>query len=178
VKKFFFILALLIALGSLSLCAQNAGNPHFFKLIIQNKKKEILLIKYEGAWEIPGARYKKDETITSCLNQMASDHGVSIKKSKLRALVTFHHEVRTNPTIMFYYKVDYEKGELEVPKWGEDVKWFSKEEAYKVIPFPEMNYIIQKVESKKCGLLEGAFKITYDKETKQRKGFEIIEDLH
>lgn len=169
-----------LLLGSLSFVsfvsfAQNSGNPHFFKLIIQNEQKEILLIKYEGAWEVPGSRYKGSKTITEFVEDMGQKHGVVIDDIQLKALVTFHHEIRNYPTMMFYFKAEYRSGELIIPSWGEDVAWYSLEEAYEFIPFPEMNYILKNISE--TDLLQGAFKITYDIENEERKGFEIIQDL-
>lgn len=156
---------------------QNKGNSHFFKLLVQNEKKEILLINFDGSWEIPGSRYADNSTIPVFLDSMAIDHGIKIKDPKLAALVTFHHEVRDYPTMMFYYRAHYVSGELTTPSWGQDVKWFSLDDAYKAIPYQEMNYILKSIINQDT-FLEGALTIEYDKKTSKRTGtFKIIDDL-
>lgn len=79
--------------------------------------------------------------------------------------------------MMFYYRAQYLSGNLVTPSWGQDVKWFSIEDAYKLIPYQEMNYIIKSIISEKI-FLTGALTIEYDKKTSKRTGeFQIIDDL-
>ena len=119
----------------LILLGQNNGNSHFFKLLVQNNNQEILLINFDGNWEIPGSRYSDNSTIPVFLDAMAKDHGIEIEHSNLAALITFHHEVRDRPTMMFYYRTQYVSGDLYTPSWGQDLKWFSLENAYELIPY-------------------------------------------
>jgi hypothetical protein len=108
---------------------------------------------------------------------MSKDHGIEIENSELAALVTFHHEIRDYPTMMFYYRAQYLSGNLSTPSWGQDVKWFSIEDAYNVIPYQEMNYIIKSIMSENS-FLTGALSIEYDKNTRERTGeFQILDDL-
>jgi len=159
------------------LFSQNKGNSHFFKLLVFNQNQEILLIKFDGSWEIPGSRYSDNSTIPVFLDSMGDDHGIKINKSKLSALVTFHHEIRKYPTMMFYYSAQYVSGDLSTPSWGQDVKWFSIKKAYELIPYQEMNYIIKSIISENS-LLTGALIIEYDKASSKRTGsFRIIDDL-
>lgn len=156
--------------------SQNKGNPHFFKLLVTNEKNEIMVINWDGEWEIPGTRYRNNTTINECLEEMAKNHGITVKEKQLGALITFHHEVRDLPTMMFYYEAKYDGGELTYPSWESGVKWVTPEEAYKIIPFKEMNYIIKSIIDEE-DQLHGAFTINYNHETRKRIGFEIIEEL-
>jgi ADP-ribose pyrophosphatase YjhB (NUDIX family) len=167
----------LIVATTSSLFGQNNGNSHFFKLLVFNDNQKILLIKFDGSWEIPGARYNTNTTIPVFIDKMAKDHGISIENSKLAAFVTFHHEIRDYPTMMFYYRAQYISGDLSTPSWGQEVKWFSLDDAYKIIPYQEMNYIIKSIIAEK-ELLTGALRIEYDEKTSQRTGqFDILDDL-
>lgn len=157
--------------------AQNKGNSHFFKLIVENDKGEVFLIDFDGSWEVPGSRYKRDITIPQCLDRMAADHGITIADPTLEALVTFHHDVRDLPTMMFYYRAKYTGGDLVTPSWGRGLQWSSPEKAYELIPYPEMNHILQAIAANDAGLLTGALRITYDPETKARLGYEVIDEL-
>lgn len=168
---------LIVFLFPLILCSQNKGNSHFFKLMVFNEKQEIMLINFDGAWEVPGARYSENSTIPVFIDSMSKKHGIKVKNTELAALVTFHHKVREYPTMMFYYRAQYLSGNLVTPSWGQDVKWFSIEDAYKLIPYQEMNYIIKSIISEKI-FLTGALTIEYDKKTSKRTGeFQIIDDL-
>ena len=79
---------------------------------------------------------------------------------------------------MLYYSARYKDGESKIPEWGQDVKWFSLDEVYKLIPYPEMKKIIEKINEKPETVWGGALKITYDKVSKKRTGYEIIEDFY
>jgi hypothetical protein len=176
IKQLLF--AFLLVLPTLSIGQEKKDNRNFFKLYITNDKSEIMLIKFDDSWEIPGAGYKGTQTISQFLDTIANDHGITIKDKKLRGQITFHHEIRDNPTIMLYYTAKYQNGNLKTPEWGQEVKWFSLKEAYKIIPFPEMIDIIKKINEDKKTVWGGALKITYDKESNKRKGFEKIEEYY
>jgi hypothetical protein len=157
--------------------SQHNANSHFFKLLVFNQNQEVLLIKFDGEWEIPGSRYKTNTTIPLKLDQMAADHGITIQNHDLKALVTFHHQNRDYPTMMFYYQADFVSGDLVTPSWGQDVKWFTLKKAYELIPYQEMNHIIQSI-VKSNDVLEGALEIEYDKSTGKRTGqFKVLEKL-
>jgi len=172
-KKYIFLL--LLFLTHFTLFAQNRN---FFKLYVTNEKNEVMLIKFDGEWEIPGANYKSSQTISQFLDTMANDHGISIGGKKLRGMITFHHEIRDNPTITLYYSAKYKSGTLNTPNWGQEVKWFSFEEACKIIPYGEMVEIMKKINTNKKTLWGGAIIISYDKETSKRKGYKILEDFY
>lgn len=174
----FIFLVFLLALSSLSFAQERKDNRNFFKLYVINDKKEVLLIKFQEAWEIPGAAYKIPQTIAQFLDTIAQHHGITITDKKLRGQITFHHEIREEPTIMLYYTAKYQSGELNTPKWGQDLKWVPLEQAYQLIPFPEMVEIMKKMNEDKKTVWGAALKITYDKDTKRRKGFEVLENFY
>jgi len=172
-KILFTSVLLLTAFGF----AQNSGNSHFTKLLVMNQKQEVLLINFDGSWEIPGSRYKKNTTIPLFLDEMSHDHGIKVKNHKLAALVTFHHEVRDRPTMMLYYTAVYDSGKIKTPSWGQDVKWFKLEDAYKLIPYQEMVHIMKAI-LKTDEVLTGALTVEYDENTKRTGTFKIIDPLN
>lgn len=171
-------LLVVVLLCSFCFTANGQGNKNFFKLFVTNDKNEVMLIKYGGEWEIPGASYGINESISAFLDTMAMQHGITIRDKKLAAQITFHHEIRDNPTIMLYYTASYKSGALAKPEWGDEVKWVPLKEAYSIIPYPEMVYIMKQFKPKMHDVWGGAFKITYDKETNKRIGYEVMEDLY
>lgn len=173
-----FIIILLLTFCGHFANAQRKENRNFFKLFVLNDKQEVLLIKFQGEWEIPGASYNLNVPISAFLDTIAMQHGISIKNKKFSAQITFHHETRENPTIMLYYLARYSSGNLVVPTWGEEVKWMDLNEAYKLIPYPEMVKIMKQIDLKGNTVWGGAVKITYDKTTQKRMGYEVIEDFY
>ncbi len=75
-------------------------------------------------------------------------------------------------------RLNTQAGALKVPAWGQDVKWVSLSEAYKLIPYTEMVAIMKKLNPGKHIVWGGALRITYDKETKKQTGYQVIEDFY
>ncbi|MEM6298678.1 MAG: hypothetical protein AAF740_08335 [Bacteroidota bacterium] len=172
----------LLTLLLLSFCStrislgQNKGNPHFFKLLVTNEADQVLLIEWDGAWELPGARYTTLQSLSVFLDTMAATRGITVDDKRLNALVTFHHDIRELPTMMFYFTASYSSGELQAPPWEESIGWVSWEEAYQRIPYPEMVYLMKAIRKQPDKLLGGAFRIVYEWE--KRTDFEILEPLY
>jgi hypothetical protein len=131
----------------------------FFKLVITNSKKQILLVKWDGAWELPGERYNQPLSTSKFIDSMAISHGIVVNSPKISGIYTFHYSNRINPTLMHYYTAIYEKGTPKTPPDCSDIGWFSKDEAMRLIPYFEMRLILQKALLTKNKVWGGAFKI-------------------
>lgn len=165
-KNFTLIIALSLCLSG-TYAQDKTDNYSFIKLYVTNDKGEILLLGSGDSWEITGARYNDTLTIIEFVNWLGERMGIKIKNIRLRGLLTFHYSYRTNPTLMHYYTAEYESGNLVLPKGCDGIRWVKKEEAYKMIPFEEMNKIIEKINN--CDyLFGGSFWITKDSITQQR----------
>lgn len=172
------VLIAAVLLCSFSVQAQKKGNRNFFKLYVLNDKKEVMLIKFQGEWEIPGAAYAASSPISVFLDTIGMQHGITIDSKHLAAQITFHHQTRENPVIMLYYTARYKEGTLKTPGWGEEMKWVPLAEAYHMIPYPEMVAIMKKIDESKGTVWGGAITITYDMETKKRTGYQVMEDFY
>ena len=166
----------LILSGCLSF-AQPTDNNVFVKLYVVNDKKEIMLVKWHGDWEIPGMSYNTPRTISTFLDTMAAGCGITVKDKKFAAQLTFQYSTRKHLTLMTYYKVHHADGELKVPEDCTDIKWFSVKEALKVIPYPEMCAIIEKINEKNGVGWGGAVKKTKNPET-GKTDVEFIEPIY
>jgi hypothetical protein len=131
----------------------------FFKLVITNSKKQILLVKWDGAWELPGEKYNQPHSTSKFIDSIAIAHGIVVNTPRISGIYTFHYSNRINPTLMQYYTAVYQKGTLKTPPDCSDIGWFSKEDAMKLIPYFEMRLILQKALSTKNKVWGGAFKI-------------------
>jgi len=145
--KLFFCFLIVFFL-SFQMTAQQK-NFSYFKLCVTNKKNEILLVKYNGIWELAGKKYVDARSIKEFTVFMAEELGVEFKDFRLRGLFTFYYNKGKHPILFNYFSAKYKSGELKVPPGCTDIKWFSLKEALKVIPFKTMTLILEKMFKKK-----------------------------
>lgn len=139
-------LLFLLLFCSSNLFAQQ-DNYTFFKLIVSNKENKIMLVKWNGYWEIPGTRYNIPSTVAAFVDTLAMEHGIMVEHKKLNGLFTFKYETRPALTIMQYYTAQYKSGKLKTPESCEDIGWFTVKEALAIIPYQEMKRIVEKITS-------------------------------
>ncbi|MFP2997499.1 hypothetical protein ABN763_16395 [Spongiivirga sp. MCCC 1A20706] len=171
-----YLVLLLIAI-TFSCSSQKVANYSFFKLLVTNHENEIMLVEWDGAWEIPGKKYSGERTVKEFVSAMALKHGIRVDNIKLNALITFHYDNRPNPTLMQYYTATLTDGNLKVPASCSDIRWIGSNESFKLIPYPEMVQIMKKVISKPNVLWGGAFDITR-KTTNSPRNSKVKEALH
>ena len=151
-------------------------NYSFMKLLVTNEKGEILLLGDKDGLEITGARYNDSLSIHEFVTWMGDRMGNMIKDIRLRGLLTFHYESRSNPTLMHYYTAKYDSGDLILPIGCEKIEWVEISKSAELIPFDEMNKIIEKIEN--CVyLFGGSFRIWKDPVSGKRKS-EIMEPFY
>lgn len=172
----------IISIIILSICflkinGQNKiDNYSFMKLYVTNDSGEVLLLGSGDSWEITGARYNDTLSIHDFVDWMGQRMGIKIKNIRLRGLLTFHYTYRSNPTLMHYYTAEYKSGDLVLPEGCEGIKWVNKNETLKLIPFEEMNKIIEKINE--CDyLFGGSLGITKDSIT-QKRNSRVIEPFY
>ena len=173
-KTFLF---LLLTLTTAPLLAQDQpDNYSFMKLYVTNEPGEVLLVKWNGEWEIIGDSYNQPLSINTFLDEMASHMGITIQNPRLGGLYT--QRWRGNPylTLMHYYQADYVSGELQVPPDCTDIKWFSYEEALEVIPYPNMTTMMRKIKAHPGRVIGAAFE-RYKDDNNQTQ-FVTLEDWH
>jgi len=167
-KKCFLLLFLT---SSLNLFAQQ-DNYTFFKLIVSNKENKIMLVKWNGAWEIPGARYNRPITIAQFADTLAAEHGLAVKNKKLNGVLTFEYENRPTLTVMHYYTAQYKSGSLVVPESCEQIGWFTVKQALTLIPYPEMKLMVTRAINQPNVLWGAAIRKRVDNQ------MEIVEDFY
>lgn len=136
---------------------QKTDNYSFVKLYVTNEKNQVLLVKWDGQWEIAGSRYNDPVSVRKFTSKIAGDMGITISDVKLCGLFTQKWQGNPNATIMHYYKARYIGGELKVPADCTDIKWFSFEEAMKVIPYPIMTSMMQQINKHPQKVIGAAF---------------------
>lgn len=165
--KKLIIIFLLLGFVTHAESQKKIDNYSFMKLYVTNDKGEVLLLGGGDSWEITGARYNDSLSVREFVNWMGERMGIKINNIRLRGLLTFHYIGRSNPTLMHYYTAEYESGNLVLPEGCEGIKWVNKSETLKLIPYEEMNKIIERIEDCDC-LFGGSFRIEKDPKTKKR----------
>lgn len=74
---FLFLIFNCIRLGT-----QN-DNYSFTKLMAFNNENKIILVKWNGAWEVPEMRYSSPLTLSKIIDVLASEHGITVQNKKL-----------------------------------------------------------------------------------------------
>ena len=170
-------LILLLTLITCSLFGQEKkDNYSFFKLYVTNDKDEVLLVKWDGQWEIAGNKYNESLSINQFLNKIAADMGVKIVDPKLCGMFTQKWQGNNPPTIMQYYKAKYSSGDLKVPSDCTDIKWFSFDEAIKTIPYEVMTSMMKQIK-KNSGKIIGAAFERY-KDANNATKYKTLEDFY
>ena len=149
----------------ISATSQTIGqsNYSFMKLMIENEKGEVLLVKWDGEWELPGEKFNKPESLTSFLDGMAASVGIKSNNYKLFGLYTQRWQGAGYLTLMHYYQASFLSGDLVVPEDCTDVAWFTKEKALEVIPYDNMKYMIRWNQEKPGKIASAAFERYKDK---------------
>ena len=174
-KRMIFLM-LFIGIYTLSFGQSKTDNYSFFKLIVTNEQGEILLVGSNEELEVTGSRYNDTLSIKEFNNWMGDRMGIKIKNIRLRGLLTFHYDWRSNPTLMHYYTAEYESGELVLPEGCEKIEWVDIKKTADFISYDEMNRIIQKINECEY-LFGGSFRIWKDPITEKRKS-EFIEPFY
>jgi hypothetical protein len=134
---------------------QNIDNYSFFKLYVTNDKAEVLLVKWEGQWEIVGNRYNESLSVKEFVKKMGNEMGIEVQDVKLCGLFTQKWEGVNPTTLMHYYKANFISGTIKPPSDCTDIKWFSFDEALKTIPYEIMTSMMQQI-NKNPGKVIGA----------------------
>lgn len=174
VKTFFLSLFIAFMLSGHHVRSQE--NYSFMKLLVENDKNEILLVKWEGEWELPGAKFNEPSSVKKFLQKMAGTLGVEVENHQLFGLYTQRWKGLNYLTLMHYYKASYVSGELKVPDDCTDIGWFSLEEALGKIPYENMRSMI-KWRAKNPGKVASAAFERYKDENNATQ-FVTLEDWH
>ncbi len=155
---------------------EKKDNYSFFKLYVTNEKDEVLLVKWDGQWEIAGDKYNESLSIKEFLNKMAGDMGVKIVDPKLCGMFTQKWQGNNPPTIMHYYKAKYFGGDLKIPADCTDIKWFSFDEAIKTIPYEVMTSMMKQIKGNPGKVIGAAFERYKDENNATQ--YKTIEDFY
>ncbi|WKN42570.1 NUDIX hydrolase [Tunicatimonas pelagia] len=158
------------------LAQDKTDNYSFMKLYVVNESDEVLLVKWEGEWELAGSRYNDPLSVTAFLDRMAADMGVTIQNHKLCGVYTQRWQGAPYLTLMQYYQATYAGGELKVPDDCTDIRWFSYEKALEVIPYENMKRMMREIREHPGRIIGAAFE-RYQDENNQTQ-YVTLEDWY
>lgn len=166
----------ILFLMAFSVNGQKIDNYSFIKLYLTNEKSQVLLVKYDGQWEIAGDRYNETVSIREFVNGIANDMGVIIGNVQLCGLFTQKWQGKSPLTLMQYYKANFIRGDLKVPADCTDIKWFSFDEAIKIIPYSIMTSMMQQIKKYPSKVIGAAFERYKDANNVSQ--YRTIEDFY
>ena len=158
----------------LSTNSYSQENYSFMKLMIKNQKDEILLVKWDNEWELPGAKFNEPKSIKTFLEDLAKTTGVEMTNHQLFGLYTQRWKGVDYLTLMHYYKATYVSGKLKTPSDCTDIGWFSFEESLEKIPYDNMKFMIRWENENPGKVASAAFERYKDQNNTTQ--YETIED--
>ncbi|WP_435255361.1 hypothetical protein [Tenacibaculum sp. A30] len=181
IKKILFLLILFHLTSKSFSQVKDMPNYSFFKLVVtklNTDKNEVLLVKWNDKWEVPGLKYNSKSSIKEFIAKMANDMGIRMyKEERLRGIFTIHYENRPKPTLMNYYSLDFVEGDITPPPSCSQIKWFSIDEALKLISYQDMVEILKQLYEDKNSVFGGAIKKYKEAKSKEKK-IEFTEPLY
>ncbi|KEO71890.1 hypothetical protein EL17_20445 [Anditalea andensis] len=136
----------------------------------------MLLVKWNGEWEIVGERYNDPLSIKVFLDGMGLDMGITIREPRLSGMYTQRWRGVPFLTMMHYYHANYAGGELQIPPDCTDIRWFSYEEALQVIPYENMTTMLKEIKKNPGKIIGAAFERYKDENNMTQ--FITLENFH
>ncbi len=87
--------------------------------------------KTKFGWMTPAHRFYSKQNVHQVLDSMATNYGITIKKTKLGGLFTYKHTFKEKADTRQLLVAKYKSGTIKSPHKDEDVLWLSKEETIK-----------------------------------------------
>lgn len=119
----------------------------FPKVIVKNKKKEILLIYDDNrkAYEVPGATFEGPISFKAYIDAMAAEMGIQYTTFALGGIFIYKYPNRYRTVVRPYFIVDFSGYRDDKAFDQRRYKWFSVQNAIDEIPYPASAKIVEKV---------------------------------
>lgn len=123
--------------------SQETGNDSYTiqRLIIFNKKGEILLEKHENGWMTPALRHNTKVSINEAFYSLSSEFGLKISVPKLSGMYMFIPEYKPQSSIRQHYSCTLIEGELQLPEGKQDAQWFAPQKPIEMMSLPDTKLI-------------------------------------
>jgi len=165
--KFLLLFCLVLSLGTYAQKKdKSTDNYTYIKLFITNAEGKILLLKWDNDWEVPGARYNAPYTISRFIDTLCHEDGINVTNVKLSGMYTVESEGQKKYAIMQYYSGTTTSTSQRVPAGCADIRWFTIDEALKLIPFEDMKMMVKKISEDRQAVWGAAIYKYKDKNTR------------
>lgn len=136
----------LLTLVSLSATAADKIST-FHRLLIFNDSNELLLVKIKGpgVWVTPGWYQDGTTMLHEGLKKTAAEYGLAITDTKLRGVFTLTNQRDNSLSIRNFFTMKSTDKVAKMPKYIEEVKWLTTDEAKQLMNFPHINLLINEV---------------------------------
>lgn len=136
-RKLLFPLCLVL-LGIKSY-TQETGNDTYTiqRLLILNKKGEVLLEQNDFGWMTPALRHNSKTTIVDGLKDLAAKFNLDISSPKIAGIFMFIPDYKPVSQFRQHFRCQVVDGELLVPENKKDVRWFSISKAIEMMSLPD-----------------------------------------
>jgi len=136
----------LLTLVSLSANAADKIST-FHRLLVFNDNNELLLVKIKGpdVWVTPGWYQDGKTMLHEGLSKTAADYGLTITDTKLRGVFTLTNQRDNSLSLRNFFTMKSTDIVTKMPKYIEEVKWLTVDEAKKLMTFPHINLLIDEV---------------------------------
>lgn len=116
--------------------------------LVLNNKKELLVIKRRGVWDLPKGKLEENESKkTAAIREVMEECGISMPKISSKSGKTYHTYQQDGMEILkitYWYLMLYDGVQKLKPQLEEDiteVKWIKKEEVHKIIQNSHNNLV-------------------------------------
>jgi len=143
------IILLIIFTVQLGNAQDDKGISVFHRLLILNSNNELLVVKIENTdfWVTPGINQNSEQTIKQGLNSISETYGIKTESPELKGVFLLKRDINDVMTTSLrnVYTAKLANGKLKKPTGIEEAKWVSVQDALKIITFPHINAMIEKI---------------------------------
>ncbi len=173
-------LILLVSFHCFSQTRADSITTTWTKYLVMNDSKQILL-RYDNsyqAWELEGVGYEGPITLKNLMDSVAIYLGFKYDTYKLGGMFTYQKPNRYRVTVKPIYVVHF-TGYTNGNSFSDTTrtKWFSLEEAKRIIPYPTMVLIIDQLIKYPNNVWGGAFE-EYNYNQPEGTKWKIIEPFY
>lgn len=157
-----------------------AGTPPWGKVLFQDKRGRVLLVKSKGSWETPGGGMPEELSgdergCREFVASVAAKLGLRATEVRLAGVFRQHFEGRPGPGRQLrWYAARAEV--LGASTYGEESRWFTADEAVLATPYPMGKRILSRLTAEPGQIWTAEYEVNYEMEP-PGGSLRVIQDL-
>ena len=145
------------------------------RLLVCNDNDELLVVKYNGRWNVPALRYNQRESINQALYNLAKDMGIVITAPKVGGIFSFTYGFNDRAALRMFYVTTYKSGTIKTKLKWDAIKWIHKDDFMRMKDEDVYSLMAAKVVEDTSTLWGGAFFLFRENE---KLKYSITEDFY